>query len=108
MRKRLILHIGSHKTGTTHIQSTFARNPAALDAIGVLYPRAGRIHEAHFQLCWQLKDPKLAALPLAALPAWAALLAEIEATPHPLAVVSSEEFGLGLDPARLAALAPHL
>ncbi|MCL4187867.1 MAG: hypothetical protein KJZ85_09680 [Rhodobacteraceae bacterium] len=105
MRKRLVLHIGSHKTGTTHIQSTLARNAAVLERIGVLYPQAGRIHEAHFRLCWQLKDRKLKQSALASLPDWAALQDEIDAAPQPVAVVSSEEFGLGLDPARLAPLA---
>ncbi|MBK5928433.1 hypothetical protein [Rhodobaculum claviforme] len=106
-RKILFLHIGSHKTATTFLQSSLARNRAALDALGILYPRAGRIHEAHFRLCWELKDPALRDTPLPSLPLWSELLAELDAAPQPVAVLSSEEFGLGLDPTRLEALKAH-
>lgn len=105
MRKRLVLHIGSHKTATTFLQSSLARNAAALDALGILYPQAGRIWQAHFKLAWDLKDQALAGAPVEALPHWAALLAEIDAAPQPLVLISTEEFGMGLDPTRLAPLA---
>ena len=38
MRKRLIIHIGMHKTGSTAIQHVLSRNRLALRAFGVLYP----------------------------------------------------------------------
>lgn len=103
-RKQLWLHIGAHKTATTYLQNSLARNPEALKALGVLYPRSGQIHEAHFRLCWEIKDPALRDQPLEALPSWALLLEEIAASPHPVVVLSAEEFGLGLDPTRLEAL----
>jgi hypothetical protein len=106
-RKQLFLHIGSHKTATTFLQNSFAGNTAALDELGILYPRAGLIHEAHFRLCWELKDPALQARGLDTLPLWSKLLQEIAETPHPRVVLSSEEFGLGLDPTRLEALKTH-
>ena len=40
MRKRLILHIGMHKTGSSSIQHFLSRNRLALAAAGVLYPRS--------------------------------------------------------------------
>ena len=103
-RKQLFLHIGSHKTATTFLQGSLARNAPVRRKLGLLYPRAGRIHEAHFRLCWELKDPALADRPLESLPSWAELLAEIDAAPQKRVVLSSEEFGLGLDPARLGML----
>lgn len=106
-RKRLFLHIGSHKTATTFLQSSLAGNPAALDRLGILYPQAGQIYEAHFRLCWDLKDPELQDRPLEALPHWAQLLEELAAAPQPVAVLSAEEFGLALDPTRLEALKAH-
>lgn len=106
-RKTLFLHIGSHKTATTFLQNALATNPAVLQQLGLLYPQAGRIWEAHFRLCWELKDPALHDRPLERLPLWSELLAELDAAPQPVAVISSEEFGLGLDPARLAALKAH-
>ena len=105
MRKQLFLHIGSHKTATTFLQSSFARNTAVLNDLGILYPQAGRIWQAHFKLAWDLKDPALKDRPLEGLENWAALLAEIDASPQPVVVLSCEELGLGLDPSRLATLA---
>lgn len=106
-RKTLFLHIGSHKTATTFLQNSLAANPGILEGLGLLYPQTGRIWDAHFKLCWELKDPALQDRPLERLPLWSQLLAEIAASPHPVAVLSSEEFGLGLDPSRLEALKAH-
>jgi hypothetical protein len=41
MKRRLILHLGLSKTGTTTIQTFLRRNPAALRAAGVFYPKVG-------------------------------------------------------------------
>lgn len=38
MTKRVILHIGMHKTGSTSIQGFFSRNRHVLRAAGILYP----------------------------------------------------------------------
>ncbi|AJE44727.1 hypothetical protein [Celeribacter indicus] len=38
---RLILHIGTHKTATTHIQDTFHKNRRLLRRHGLLYPAIG-------------------------------------------------------------------
>lgn len=40
MKKRLILHIGMHKTGTSSVQRYFSRNRAVLRRMGVCYPRS--------------------------------------------------------------------
>lgn len=37
-KPRLILHVGSHKTGTTSIQGALAANRSWLDSLGVCYP----------------------------------------------------------------------
>lgn len=39
MAGKLILHIGTHKTGTTTLQSVLNLNPAALAANGIVYPK---------------------------------------------------------------------
>lgn len=104
-KKRLFIHIGAHKTATTHIQSTLFNNKKFLDKQGILYPVAGRIYEAHFKLCWDLKNSDLAASSLDSLPNWAQLLEEIDSSPHDTVVISSEEFEFGLDPSRLQYLA---
>lgn len=47
MARRLTLHIGSHKTGTTTVQSTFLRNEAALKRKGLtfVHGRKSTVHE---------------------------------------------------------------
>lgn len=103
-KKKLVLHIGSHKTATTHIQGVLAKNKRHLTAMSVLYPRAGQIYDAHFRLCWALRDPDLAETGLTDIDEWAALVEEIRSDPAERAIVSAEEFGLHVDPARLAPL----
>lgn len=44
---KVILHIGTHKTATTTIQDTFARNAALLEARGIVYPRLGKVTGHH-------------------------------------------------------------
>ncbi|WP_375173910.1 hypothetical protein [Pseudooceanicola sp.] len=46
---RLVLHIGTHKTGTTMIQNRLAAARADLAGQGVIYPDAGR-HTGHHSL----------------------------------------------------------
>jgi hypothetical protein len=51
--KRVYLHIGAPKTGTTYLQRVLANNRDALEAAGVLYPRVGR--EAHHSAVWSVR-----------------------------------------------------
>ncbi|MYL24792.1 hypothetical protein GLV89_13495 [Halomonas alkaliantarctica] len=46
--KKLYLHIGSNKTGTTSIQDTFHLNRPALEAQGVIYPGKERRHHTFY------------------------------------------------------------
>ena len=105
MKKRLFLHIGSHKTATSFLQGSFQNSPAALATLGVLYPQAGRVYGGHFKLCWALKDREMAGRALEELPVWAEVMAEIDASVQQTALISAESLAWGLDPARLAVLA---
>lgn len=51
--KTLVLHIGTHKTGTTALQTAFYNSHDILQANGILYPRT--IRYAHFDLSSWLK-----------------------------------------------------
>ncbi|KUF08970.1 hypothetical protein [Pseudoponticoccus marisrubri] len=84
-----------------------ARNRDLLLNSGVLYPKAGEIHNAHFKLCWQLRAPENRDKPLDAIPAWQNLIREVSASPAEVAIVSCEEFSFSSDPARLALLKEH-
>lgn len=47
---KVVLHIGTEKTGTTSIQHFMSQNRTALLAKGVLYPNLGSRKDAHFDL----------------------------------------------------------
>jgi hypothetical protein len=52
--KRIYLHIGAPKTGTTYLQAVCGRNRDALAARGVLYPDA--FGDAHHKAVWDLRE----------------------------------------------------
>jgi hypothetical protein len=51
--KKVFLHIGAPKTGTTYLQKVLAHNRERMEAAGVLYPRVGR--EAHHSAVWSVR-----------------------------------------------------
>jgi len=90
LRKALI-HVGTHKTGTTSIQSLLALNSAALARCGIYVPTAGRqliaenlVTPGHHDLASELMLDKTDALQR--------LIEEISHTDAPTIVLSSEEF----------------
>lgn len=50
--KRLVIHPGFHKSGTTALQESFALNRALLRENGILYPAIGT--KAHHRIAWAL------------------------------------------------------
>jgi hypothetical protein len=52
--RRVYLHIGAPKTGTTYLQAVCGRNREALQAAGVLYPDS--FGDAHHKAVWDLRD----------------------------------------------------
>ena len=104
MKKRLVIHIGSHKTATTFLQNTFAINLPVLDELGILYPKAGRIYGAHHQLAWSLRKPETASNDLLSLDHWPDLVEEIDRSDHDLVIISTEDFEWIGDISRLTEL----
>lgn len=49
-KKRLYLHIGSHKTGTTTLQYALAHSGHALQRAGYIYPDVARFYYGHHRL----------------------------------------------------------
>ena len=47
MKRRLFLHLGLPKTGTTSIQSFLRQNPEVLTDVGVIYPKVGPENPDH-------------------------------------------------------------
>lgn len=54
---RIIVHVGQHKTGTTHIQNTLAANAEYLLSRGLYYPKPRQSLTGHHGLVRQFYDP---------------------------------------------------
>ena len=55
MKKRFIIHIGPHKTGSTYIQKTLFENKNKLKEVGIVYPDTlNETHIAHHDLAEKL------------------------------------------------------
>jgi hypothetical protein len=109
MVKRLILHIGTHKTGTTSLQKHLAEADKEGQLQGVLYPRTGRPSDHHglaqHQLAWSLHPHPVGPAPPAG-ELFAALAAEMAASEASTVVLSSEDLSELPEPGQLAALLP--
>jgi hypothetical protein len=79
--KKLVLHIGMEKTGSTSIQTCLDLNQKKLAALGILYPQLGKVSAHHYELAHLKQDPGLYARELAA-----------EADDYETIIVSSEHF----------------
>jgi len=105
--KSLILHIGTHKTGSTALQQWFSANDEKLRDKGVLYPSSGRPVTGpvwgHHLLPWAIQRRR----GIDSEKVWAELKKEIEASNAHTVVISSEEFD-DLSKAEVARVAEHL
>ena len=104
MPKTLYLHVGTHKTGTTAIQALLTTQSEAWAQGGLFVPRSGRIHDlsGHHNVAWELNAD---ARYRPAFGTLADLCEELKASPHAVAVISSEDFEyLYSDPRALRAL----
>ena len=101
MSRRLILHIGHPKTGTTSIQTFLVTHRTALERHGVYVPRSGWIEGAHHGLAENYFSVRR--LPSQTSDHLFALERELTETQAPTVVLSSEAF-IQENPARLAAL----
>jgi hypothetical protein len=56
MNRKLFIHCGFHKTGTTSLQRVLAEKTEALKSAGVLYPKTGRVNAVSGQhnVAWEL------------------------------------------------------
>jgi hypothetical protein len=88
LKKRLILHAGVHRTGTTSIQHALYSNAENLLRAGILYPKPidGSDSINHQRLAWDISE-QVSAFP--ELRTWAASLAQSDA--HTV-VLSAEDF----------------
>ena len=90
--KKVFLHIGLHKTGSTSLQAFLHRNRNTLRDYGYLYPQTGASSrfDCHHNLAWLLTNWSNKADP--SLGTWKELHQEIDNTSLNKIIISSEEF----------------
>jgi hypothetical protein len=94
--RTVLIHAGTHKTGTTSLQGLFTRHRADLLDRGILYPHTGVMpndyeSDSHTNLAWQLMGHN------SFNPAWGTLddvVEEIKTSDCPKVLLSSENFSL--------------
>jgi hypothetical protein len=106
-QRRVLVHTGLHKTGTTAIQQFLSRSAEQLHARGVLYPAVGRPTEApdgHHNLAWELAGDRRFRVSAGTLDEAANAIADFPGD----AILSSEDFETVLGcPSALARLLDH-
>lgn len=92
--KRIVIHPGFHKSGTTALQESFSANREVLKSHGIIYPDFGTL--AHHRLAWALTQQPWgwrnrggSRIPESF---WAKCVKEILAAKETTAVISSEFF----------------
>ncbi|RLV48040.1 hypothetical protein D9V37_18260 [Nocardioides mangrovicus] len=90
MARRVIVHVGVPKTGTSYVQDRLFNNPASLAAQGVVYP--GERHDAHFLAALDLMQLTWGGLERQAVGAWDALAAQVREA-EGTAIISHEILG---------------
>ena len=94
-RRRVYLHVGSPKTGTTYLQGVLGRHRDRLRAVGVLYPGAGERDQ--FNAALDLRGIKFGGHEDPAVPgAWARLVGEVR--DWPATTIVSHEILAGASP----------
>ncbi len=88
-RRRLILHAGMHKTGTTTLQVNFLNHQEELREADIAYPRVGRPTEGHHNLAWELVGDERFKPEHGTL---ADLVQELHGTTQSTILLSSEDF----------------
>ena len=91
MTRRVLLHVGAPKTGTSFVQAILFTNQEALRERGLLY--AADRHDAHFLAALDLLELPWGGLEREAVGAWDRLAAEVREWPG-TAIISHEIFGI--------------
>ena len=102
--KTIILHAGTHKTGTTALQMFASQESEVLQQSGIYYPRSGRpraqFQDGHHLLPWSVAGRHMddahgsARGEGSTTGVWSELIREVSARPEQVILLSSEEFSL--------------
>jgi hypothetical protein len=88
--RRVILHIGLPKTGTTYLQTLFAANRSALAEQGIYYPGEPGEPSQHMAARDLRGQPTRGAKDIRQVGQWDALCKAVRSTPLPTALISAE------------------
>lgn len=91
---KLILHVGTHKTGTTSAQDTLALNRALLERNGVIFPKIGQTNGQHGLVTDWIKLPKPYHISTSATDAWK-MLGKDHGKSDRTVLISTEELSRG-------------
>jgi hypothetical protein len=90
-RKKIIVHIGTHKTGSTSIQNALRRQERMLRKCGILVPLSGTLGRlsGHHNIAWEMRRDPLFTPGCGGVDD---LILELGAARESVAVISSEDF----------------
>lgn len=91
---KLILHVGTHKTGTTSAQDTLALNRDLLERNGVIFPKIGQTNGHHGLVTDWIKLPKPYHISTSAADAWQ-MLGKEHGKSDRTVLISTEELSRG-------------
>jgi len=94
MKKKLFVHIGTHKTGTTSLQVFLDKHQDDLLAQDFFYPKIGWYHHAQHMLAFHLQNVYPAHMPKPEDNIWEQLNEIIESNNCNKVILSSEEFSV--------------
>lgn len=91
MNRKMYVHIGTHKTGTTSIQAFLRSKTNALKECGIYIPNSGTINPSsgHHNIAWQLRNDRRYRKNFGNVKD---LINEIEISQYQTSVISSEDF----------------
>lgn len=91
MKKKIFMHVGPHKTGTTTIQFSMNLNKNLLKKNGIYYPKSGFVSEGlpgHHNLAWELSGNDRYAEKYGT---WSDLVSELNRVNFDRIILSSED-----------------
>lgn len=88
-KKKIFIHIGTHKTGTCSIQNFLSVNSKLFSAEGILIPNSGRLGDGHHFIAWELRSDKRLDGKSGFIDA---LLDELNESNYEKVIISSEDF----------------
>ena len=100
---KVVLHIGTHKTGSSAIQHVLSENRQRLSRHGYLYPKTGSGQRGHHDIAWAIRSATGGRTPRTAGNGVLDRLREqVEGSKHHTTIISSEEFEFANRPEHLA------